>query len=75
MIIDKTHSKMDLIDLINTLDLKIIFSHVDIKRNIHDKLYELLDDKTLQKEFNIDNVYKINNYNDLRHYLNMQMYN
>jgi len=69
MIIHKTHSKNDLIDLINTLSLTIIFSHVDIKRNIHDKLYELLDDKTLQKEFNTDNVYKIKNYNDLRQYL------
>ena len=69
MKIDKTHSRNDLIDLINTLNLKIVFSHVDIKKNIHDKFYQLLNDKTLQKPFTSENVYKIKNYNDLRTYL------
>tara|TARA_R100000734_G_C3292591_1_gene84215 strand:+ start:86 stop:646 length:561 start_codon:yes stop_codon:yes gene_type:complete len=69
MIIHKTHSKNDLIDLINTLNLKIVFSHVDIKKNIHDKFYELLNDKTLQKPFISENVYHIKNYGDLKNYL------
>lgn len=69
MIIHKTHSKNDLIDLINTLHLKIVFSHVDIKKNIHDKFYELLQNKTLQKPFLSENVYHIKNYSDLKNYL------
>lgn len=69
MIIDKTHSKHDLIDLINTLNLKIIFSHVDIKKNIHDKFYDMLKDQTLQKIIFDDNVYNVKNISDLRIYL------
>jgi len=68
MIIHKTHSKNDLIDLINTLNLKIVFSHVDIKRDIHDKLIELLNEKNNDK-IHYPNVYKIKNYNDLKYYL------
>ncbi len=37
MIIDKSHSKADLIDLINLLELKIEFSHADNKKDIQDK--------------------------------------
>ena len=37
MLIHKTHSRMDLIDIINTLDIPIIFSHVDNKKSIHEK--------------------------------------
>ena len=43
MIIHKSHSKTDLIDLINHINLKVVFSHQDNKRNIQDKLYELLE--------------------------------
>jgi hypothetical protein len=69
MKIDKTHSKNDLIELINTLNLKIVFSHVDIKKNIHDKLIELLNDKSSHKPFKVDNVYQIKTYSDLKNYL------
>ena len=68
MIIHKTHSKNDLTDLINTLNLKIVFSHVDIKRDIHDKLIEFLNQKNNDK-INYPNVYKIKNKNDLKCYL------
>ena len=43
MIIHKSHSKTDLIDLINHINLRVVFSHQDNKRNIQDKLYELLE--------------------------------
>lgn len=67
--IEKSHSKNDLIDLINTLDLKVVFSHQDNKKSIQDKLIELLQNRNLQKSFEEDNVYKIKNYADLRIYL------
>ncbi len=67
--IEKSHSKNDLIDLINTLDLRIVFSHQDNKKSIQDKLIELLQNQKLQKPFKVNNVYKIKNYADLRIYL------
>lgn len=67
--IEKSHSKNDLIDLINTLDLRVVFSHQDNKKNIQDKLIELIQNKELQKPFKVENVYKIKNYADLRIYL------
>ena len=74
MIIHKTHSKNDLIDLINTLNIKIVFSHVDIKKDIHDKFIELLNQKNNDKQsynnkISFPNVYNIKNYNDLKCYL------
>jgi hypothetical protein len=61
MIIDKSHSKTDLIDLINHLNLAIQFSHQDNKKNIQDKLYEFI-----KTDFKIDNnFFKINNKTEL----------
>ena len=37
MLIHKSHSKTDLIDLINHINLKVVFSHQDNKRNIQTK--------------------------------------
>ena len=34
MLIHKSHSKTDLTELINNLNLKIVFSHQDNKKNI-----------------------------------------
>ena len=42
MILHKTHSRMDLIDLINTLDIPIIFNFDDNKKSIHGKFKDLL---------------------------------
>ena len=42
MIIHKSHSKTDLIDLINHLNLKVVFSHQDNKKDIQSKLIECL---------------------------------
>ena len=42
MMLHKTHSRMDLIDIINTLDIPIIFSHDDNKKSIHSKVILLL---------------------------------
>lgn len=42
MIIHKSHSKTDLIDLINHLNLKVVFSHQDNKKDIQTKLIECL---------------------------------
>tara|TARA_R110001632_G_scaffold185290_2_gene305514 strand:+ start:1027 stop:1584 length:558 start_codon:yes stop_codon:yes gene_type:complete len=68
MIIDKTHSRNDLIELINTLNLKVVFSHVDVKRDIHSKLLEILSDNT-KIIIDFPNVYNIKNKSDLRYYL------
>ncbi len=63
--IHKTHSKTDLIELINTLDLPVINSHQDNKKSIQLKLLQVLGkDLTFT-----DNVYKIHNTNELRAYL------
>ena len=65
--IDKSHSKHDLIDIINTINVPIVFSHSNNKRDIQDKLIELFDSNT-----NIvfePNVYKIQTLKDLRIYI------
>lgn len=69
MKIDKTHSRLDLIELINTIDIPIVFSHVDNKKDIHRKITDLFLDTSLQKPLYSPNVYKINTYTDLRFYL------
>jgi len=38
MIIHKSHSKLDLLEIINDLDLKIVHSHQDNKKDIQEKL-------------------------------------
>lgn len=65
MIIEKSHSKADLIDLINLLELKVVFSHQDNKKDIQDKLIELLESDILIKK----NYYKIENKEGLINFL------
>ena len=65
MIIEKSHSKADLIDLINLLELNIVFSHQDNKKDIQDKLIELLESDILIKK----NYYKIENKDGLVNFL------
>ena len=62
--IDKSHSKNDLIDIINTINVPIVFSHSNNKRDIQDKLIELFE-RNDYIAFE-PNVYKIENLNDLR---------
>lgn len=65
--IDKSHSKTDLIDIINTLNVPIVFSHQHNKRDIQDKLIELFSEK---KHFTFqNNVYNISNLTDLQIYV------
>lgn len=65
MLIHKSHSKNDLIDLINHLNLKITFSHQDNKKDIQNKLTEFV-----KSEFKInDNYYHIKNKDGLITYL------
>jgi hypothetical protein len=65
MIIDKSHSKTDLIDLINDLNLPIVHSHQDNKLDIQNKFKECMSKNlTIQ-----DNFYKIKNKEDLISYL------
>jgi len=42
--IDKSHSKTDLVELINTLNLKVVFNHSDNKNSIQNKLKNFIDD-------------------------------
>jgi hypothetical protein len=68
MIVHKSHSKTDLIDLINHLNLNIQFSHQDNKKNIQDKLLEFI-----KGDFKIDNnFFKINDKTELISYLQNQ---
>jgi hypothetical protein len=65
MIIDKSFSKTDLIELINDLNLPIVHSHQDNKLDIQNKFKECM-----TKKFDIpDNFYKIKNKDDLISYL------
>lgn len=69
MNIHKTHSRLDLIELINTIDIPLVFSHVDNKKDIHNKLSNLFCDASKHKPFIYPNVYKIKTYIDLKVYL------
>ena len=64
--IDKTHSKTDLTDLINDLNLPIVFSHQDNKADIQNKLLALLRNKRIHIP---DNFYGIKSKDDLILYL------
>tara|TARA_R110000823_G_scaffold314455_1_gene443656 strand:+ start:11941 stop:12504 length:564 start_codon:yes stop_codon:yes gene_type:complete len=65
MLIHKSHSKTDLIELINLLELPIVFSHQDNKKDIQDKLNDLLNENFKIK----DNYYNIENKTLLKTYL------
>ena len=63
--IHKSHSKTDLIDLINDLLLDIHFSHQDNKKNLQDKFIEFM-----KTQFSIKkNFYNINDKDELIQYL------
>lgn len=65
MNICKTHSKTDLIELINTIDLPVVFGHQDNKKSIQNKLL-----KSIEKDiFFKPNVYKITSNEELLTYL------
>jgi hypothetical protein len=65
MLIHKSHSKTDIIDLINNLGLKVVFSHQDNKKDIQSKLLKILEQKIDIQE----NFYKIENRDGLIQYL------
>lgn len=67
MIIHKSHSKTDLIDLINDLDIDITHSHQDNKKMIQDKIKSyLINHKCSQLD---DNFYNLKNIDGLNQYL------
>jgi hypothetical protein len=66
MEIHKSHSKTDLIDLINTINIKIIFNHQDNKKDLQNKFIEYIQNNNLQYQ---ENVYRINNTRELELYL------
>jgi len=65
MIIDKSHSKTDLIDLINDLDLPIVHSHQDNKKDLQDKFIACMNENFKIK----DNFYEIKTKQQLIDYL------
>ncbi len=67
MLIHKTHSKTDLIDIIIDLDLQIKFSHQDNKKMIQDKIIGYL--KNNSKIILYDNFFNIDNADGLVNYL------
>jgi hypothetical protein len=57
MIIDKTFSKTELVEIINELDLKIVHSHANNKRELQDKIIEYINNKKMDMDPN--NIYNI----------------
>ena len=71
MDIHKSHSRNDLIDLINTLNIPIIFSHCDNKKDLLNKFQDFFDsDKDV--DLKNDNVYKLKNKRDIQIFLKNQ---
>ena len=69
--IHKSHSKQELIDIINDLQISNIeLSHSDTKSDTHAKILAYMDATPTDKY--LDNVYRINDTHDLRVYLNNQ---
>ena len=69
MIIHKSHSKLDLLEIINELNLKIVHSHQDNKKDIQVKLIHFCENQKEDFLFPINNIYHIKNYYDLKWYL------
>lgn len=65
----KSHSKNDLVEMINTMDLPVVFNHANNKKDIQDKIIYLLSDRNTDEKIK-NNFYKINTYQDLKVYLN-----
>jgi len=65
--IDKSHSKQDLLDIANTLDLHITIAHGERKKDIQEKFYNYFQD--LDNISYQDNVYNIKDKIGLIHYL------
>ena len=66
MIIHKSHSKTDLIDIINFCNLPIIFNHSDNKKSLHKKYQDLFKQENIRIE---SNHFRINNLHGLQVYL------
>ena len=63
--INKTHSKNDLFDLINLVNIPIIFSHSDNKQDLHNKINDIL-----KESFEIKpNHFGITNIDNLKEFL------
>jgi hypothetical protein len=67
MIIHKSFSKNDLIEIINLLNLPIRFNHSDNKKTIQSKLIDFINE---EKPFDIiDNYHNINSKASLKHFI------
>jgi hypothetical protein len=66
--INKTYSKHDLVHIINSLNLPVVFNHSDNKKTIQEKIINYYHDDT-DDSFKSDNVYDIKNKKDLFIYL------
>jgi hypothetical protein len=64
MRINKSHSKNDLVELINILNIPVVFSHQDNKKDIQDKLLQILktDFKIKKNYYNIDNKEQLKSF-------------
>ena len=58
--INKTYSKHDLVHIINSLNLPVVFNHSDNKKTIQEKIINYYHDDT-DDSFKSDNVYDIKN--------------
>ena len=57
MIIDKSFSKGELVEVINELNLRIVHSHADNKKQLQDKIVEYLKNKNIK--IDEDNIFNI----------------
>ena len=69
MKISKTHSKNDLVKLINDINIPIIFSHSANKTEIQQLLKEWIESNVSYISFTEDNLYKITSIFHLKSYL------
>ena len=65
IVIHKSHSKNELFDLINLINIPIIFSHCDNKKQLHTKLNDILETTFEIKQ----NHYHIKSIDDLKIFL------
>jgi hypothetical protein len=68
MDIHKSHSKTDLIDIINFCGIPVVFNHSDNKKSLQSKIIKVI---TSQPKFKLKdkNHYKLSTMEDVRYYL------
>ena len=67
-VIHKSHSKTDLVDLINFCDIPVVFNHSDNKKSLQTKLLSVIDELP-DHSLKVNNHYKLKTMKDVKFYL------